>query len=605
MTLKGYKISSGGGIQTGGAGTDAILAAMQDQDVLKFGNGTVQIGEAKAQVTFAENTGDSGSTTFNFFDREGNAQAVGFTNEDGGTINVSSSSDDYILLGNYHDDKDVGSTLTGGKGNDTLLGGAGDVLNAGGGKDNLILFDADDTSRDGAEVVISSGYTTVRGTHDGYDEDGDVINVDLDKAGVSSDGQNIFVEGTGVHATIESVENGKFLLKNGSKTYKAWIASGEDEIAVSSEDEEIANYYQGSSIDFSNYDDTVSVNLSDNDAFASAIEGEEAVFSGFSTLKAGSGKTLFMGGSGKETLIAGTGEATLYGGDGRNVLANSGEEKEGNTSFFVLSAANGARNTIQGFEFLEVGDDDNSDTADVVEIGTKDGNYVSNVFIRNDDDVSIEVSNRAGTSSETAVIEDAVGKDFKVSQYIAQVNTKEMYYDGSANFFVATEKNASLVVGGGVDTTAVVWLGNQSGSVFIGDIRTIDATDAVVRAELAGNDLDNTILGGLDNASLWGGNGGDDSLVGGSGQNMFFYTNGNGSDTISGTNEGDVVYLSAVTLENLAGTDFNGSAITLNFKDGGKLTVNDASNCAFVMGGTENQDTYYVNGEDFTTTKPE
>ncbi|MBR4903109.1 MAG: hypothetical protein IKZ53_00390, partial [Selenomonadaceae bacterium] len=130
-------------------------------------------------------------------------------------------------------------------------------------------------------------------------------------------------------------------------------------------------------------------------------------------------------------------------------------------------------------------------------------------------------------------------------------------------------------------------------------IRTIDARDAFVKAELAGNDLDNTIYGGTVSNSLWGGNGGDDLLVGGSGQNMFFYTNGNGNDTITGTQEGDVVYLSAVTLENLAGTEFNNDAITINFKDGGKLTVNDAANATFILGGQEGQPAYHVEGNDF------
>ncbi|MBR4904267.1 MAG: hypothetical protein IKZ53_06320, partial [Selenomonadaceae bacterium] len=88
-------------------------------------------------------------------------------------------------------------------------------------------------------------------------------------------------------------------------------------------------------------------------------------------------------------------------------------------------------------------------------------------------------------------------------------------------------------------------------------------------------------------------NGGDDLLIGGEGQNMFFYTLGNGNDSISGTNSGDIVYLSAVTLENLAGSEFNGNSVAINFKDGGKLTVNDAENCSFIMG----DQTYYVDSE--------
>ena len=180
-----------------------------------------------------------------------------------------------------------------------------------------------------------------------------------------------------------------------------------------------------------------------------------------------------------------------------------------------------------------------------------------------------------------------------------------MTYDGDASFFVATGKNASITVDNENVTDAQIWLGNQSNKTFMGDIRTIDASDFDGRAELAGNDTDNIIYGGSGKNSLWGGNGGDDLLIGGEGANMFFYANGNGNDTISGVNSGDVVYLGGVTLDNLAGTEFNTGSITMNFTDGGKLTVNDAANATFVLGGAEGQPAYYVNGNDFSTTKPE
>ena len=143
--------------------------------------------------------------------------------------------------------------------------------------------------------------------------------------------------------------------------------------------------------------------------------------------------------------------------------------------------------------------------------------------------------------------------------------------------------------------------GQEKRDQFKGDIRTVDARGFDAKAELAGGDLNETIYGGADKNSLWGGNGGDDLLVGGDGQNLFFYTNGNGNDTISGTNSGDVVYLSQVTMENIAGTSVENNVATINFNDGGKLTVNDASNASYVIG----DQTYYVNGGEFTSTKPE
>ena len=144
-------------------------------------------------------------------------------------------------------------------------------------------------------------------------------------------------------------------------------------------------------------------------------------------------------------------------------------------------------------------------------------------------------------------------------------------------------------------TQAVIWLDNQSGSQFVGDIKTIDARNCDGKSELAGGNLNETIYGGSSQNSLWGGNGGNDLIFGGAGQNLFFWTNGNGNDTISGTRAGDVVMLSQVTFENIAGTAVNGNVATINFNDGGSLTVNDASNCDFVIA---NQ-TFYINGNDF------
>ena len=83
------------------------------------------------------------------------------------------------------------------------------------------------------------------------------------------------------------------------------------------------------------------------------------------------------------------------------------------------------------------------------------------------------------------------------------------------------------------------------------------------------------------------------------------YTNGNGDDTIQGAHEGDVVYLAAITMGQISGSDFSGGDVTINFTDGGKLTVKDAesSKCAIVLGGTEEQTTYYVSGGGYTTEK--
>ena len=52
-------------------------------------------------------------------------------------------------------------------------------------------------------------------------------------------------------------------------------------------------------------------------------------------------------------------------------------------------------------------------------------------------------------------------------------------------------------------------------------------------------------------------------------------------------------------MENIAGTSVENNVATVNFNDGGKLTVNDASNVAFIIG----DQAYYANSSGFSQEK--
>ena len=72
-------------------------------------------------------------------------------------------------------------------------------------------------------------------------------------------------------------------------------------------------------------------------------------------------------------------------------------------------------------------------------------------------------------------LEDAQGESFRINDYTAKVDATKLAFDDAANFYVATDHNATLTVG---------------------DIKTLDASKSQVNVELAGNDLDNKIIGG-------------------------------------------------------------------------------------------------------------
>ena len=146
-------------------------------------------------------------------------------------------------------------------------------------------------------------------------------------------------------------------------------------------------------------------------------------------------------------------------------------------------------------------------------------------------------------------------------------------YDGLANCYVA-KGVSSLTVDSSVGS-AEIWLDSSHGTFFLGEIRTLDASAVEGNTSLVGNEFNNTIIAGQGDASLWGGfTNSDDLLQGGTGKNTFFYCTGNGRDTVSGVNDGDEVILSTVMLDQIISTNITADAVSINFIDGGSLTVN-------------------------------
>ena len=172
-------------------------------------------------------------------------------------------------------------------------------------------------------------------------------------------------------------------------------------------------------------------------------------------------------------------------------------------------------------------------------------------------------------------LENAQGKTFRINEFAAQVDAN-IDYDDAANYFLATSKNASVIVG----EEAEIWLDGSHGKSFVGNIKTLDATTSDGKNTLAGNDLDNVISAGAGDASLWGA-GGDDLLVGGKAHNLFFYTSGN--DTIKGANDGDAVILSNVTLDQIASTNITADSVAINFKGGGSLNINSRADITYQL----------------------
>ena len=398
------------------------------------------------------------------------------------------------------------------------------------------------------------------------------------------------------------------LINSNGTLVRAAVGATNSVIDVKLDEDVRANYYKGdnSGLTFGSYNGRVLLDL-EGDQFENVIDDQIVTVQGFTSVQAGTEFNYIKGSDENETFLAGRGETHLYGDGGKNLLVGyNGDDKEGQTTFYVLGHSNDAANTIQAFDF--VSDDNytnnNRITADKLEVDLNT-NYVNRVELSNDD-VVVNVTNLDGSATESVIIQGVVdsltgyGQDILISgdgvvdDVIAQVGGDKLNFDKFANYYNATGKNATIDVANDKDF-AQVWLDGCKGKTFVGDIHDINASEFIGAAELAGNDYNNNIVAGSGEASLWGGHKGDDALYAGTGKDTFYYTLGNGTDTIFGAKDGDVVNLAGVTLDQIVGAEFSGSGdpiqgVALNFRDGGKLYIGDS--------GT-NDVSYVVNGETY------
>ena len=550
VTLENYNPSNGGGIATGNPNIASMVEEIMEGKDTRFGNGNVSVKtseETQSVFTFD-------SPIINFFDAHNRILPVGFTNSNGGTVDVSNSDADYLLIGNYFGEKTGGSTLFGGSGDDTLLGGAGDLLDADGGNNEIYLAGG------GARIGLAGGgRTAVHNFQTGFDGDALYSEGDI-AARIRFDGENITasVDG-GAQVKLESVaDNADFaelLMYEGEEETKIAVAKPGSTIKSYSADIYLGR--ENAAVDFSGMTDDLLVNLSNEPVVTGS---DQKQFFGINQVTAGDGNSTLIGTDGDETLIAGKGNTSIYGGAGYDSLVGN-TDKTGSTTFFFEPGD--GRDVIDNFDF----------SADKIDIGN---NVIKDASLsRGKVFVDFEDGSRL-------IIRDAVGKDFQIGDMIAKVDTN-ISYDGLADCYVATG-GSSLTVDSTVES-AEIWLDNSHDTQFIGNIRTLDASAVKGNTLLVGNDFNNTIIAGQGDSSLWGGwSASDDVLIGGAAHNEFYYEVGNGRDTIQSANDGDVINLGA-SLEqiNFDNTQITSSGVVVQFNDGGSLTVDGTAEVTFAL----------------------
>ena len=629
ITFDGYDgdtdYANGTGVQTD---LGDIASAIANNSII-LGDGMASIDGAGAVVFEADADSEAeGATKANFYDKSGNKVKVGFTGSAGGEVDMSGEKLGTVMKGNYVDgrpsdkSKTGDSILLGGSGNDTIYAGGNDAINAGAGYNTINLTAADKRgeSEDGAIVAMldETGKNSVNGFRNGgFGVHDDKVEFDSSKIAELKaeykDGK-LTIKTDRAATTLNDVTAGDnpgnnsdvsyaevALVNDKGDLYKVAVAEAGKDILASDDKEQMALDYLGdkSGVDFSNTNDTLAVNLGTTevanfvDSGHGTYGGEDIVFQGINKVEAGKGTATLVGADdANDTLIAGSGANTIWGGHGGNDLLvgyADTNNKDDSTEFFFTEGS--GKDTVTNFKFSEP--DGYNNNADKINT-----NFTAVGEVLTDgSDVVITLSDGA----DRLRIENAAGKDFQIQNIYdtvtAQVNDTMLTYDGTADYFLATGKNAVVSVGADSADEAEIWLNNDArgDAKFFGDIKTLDASAFDGKAELVGNDNNNVIIAGSAGNSLWGGNNGNDSLIGGEGDDLFWYERGNGNDTISGAGANDTINLYGITLDDFAVTgndlfDANGNVVA-KFKNGDTLTIEN---------GRTNGATYTYDGTTWT-----
>ena len=611
-TLQGYRAETGAGIQV----TNSDIYQSVKNNIIALGDGV--IGVKGAEITTNANASSEGSSVVNFFDLKGNKYQVGYTHSGGGEVDLSTSKEGVVLKGNFAGGS-ANNVLRSGNGDDSILAGVNDVVDAGAGV-NTIEIDTDTTGATTIRQTATSGRTTVSGFEFGFNENQDRVSItDVSSASVeynSSSGKVTFTRGnaklilTGSSSSADLASSSdlggdgnsqQILLGEGDNLTKLEVAEKDAIITVSDNSDNRATAYRGnnSGLNFKELTDNVTIVLSSYVQTAlnmSNTVGIDAVnIEGFNKFQGGQATSFLVGEDNvNNTLVAGTGNTTLYGGIGTgadSLVGADSDVKSGSTSFFFIDNSN--KDTISGFEFLD-SDRGNSTTADQVNFM---GSAVFNAEISGNNVVVA-----LGSIEDRLTIENGRAQNIQIAlgdiNYVAKVDTTSLNYDGTADLLMATGKNATVNVSSDVTGNANILLGNDifsgivSDGTFYGNIRELNASNMDGRAFLGGNANDNVIIAAQGDSSLWGGlsSESNDTLIGGNGSDFFFYGKGQGNDRIIGSDGNDIVEFYDMTLDDLATYDVNSTAVSATFKQGGSITIDGAgtsgTNFRFADGST-------------------
>jgi len=513
-----------------------------------------------------------------------------WANAYGGEIdasNVFESDTGVIIVADQNGNR--GDTITGSVKSDTIFAAGNDVVYGGDGKDKIYLSAAEGDEF-GTIVDLTEKTINTKEVNDwsfGFDKSDNMILGDQtqfnyhitknDNLQVSTDNGSLIL----VADDNESRDRFDFLAGDSKyNPYKVSVVRNRANSTVES-NADIADIYvaagKRSSLTFGE-------NIT-KDISLSFDEGAEYKFNYVAFYN--NSKAEFIGTSANEEVSLGGGAAnhatkTVSLGGGNDTVYSGGSDTSVTGNIIQFSAGDG-EDVIYNFGYYQGKKADiQKKGADVLEISGWDYEGGTSSIKTTENNIALSVASGSVVSisgevdADNMVILNLDGEE-QIAKFGLSNKKKsnEFTFNKEVDVYYGdvTHNNDKLIVDSST-SGAEIYLDGSADVKYYG-ISEVDASEAKGRVILYGNDLDNVLTSGGDNATLWGGDSAsNDELIGSDARDTFLFGQGGGNDTISNFENGnDKVKLLDVTLDDIVGAFSGDNSISIELSDGSKLTV--------------------------------
>jgi Ca2+-binding RTX toxin-like protein len=543
----------------------------------------------------------------------------------GGNDSIDASALTAGQIGLTIDGGDGNDTVVGSRGNDTLIGGAGDdVVTGGAGNDLASLGDGNDrfiwNPGDGSDVVEGqAGFDTLdfRGSDAAENfsilANGDRARLFRDVGSVSMDLDGIerieLAAAGGADTVTVSDLTGTDVTQVAIDLAAAGRSAGDGQpdqviVAATAGSDDIAISRQGGAVTVNGLSETVTIQHADaglDQLRVLAGAGDDKIDA--SRLPANQINLTLDGGAGNDVILGSHGNDTVIGGQGNDVAALG----DGN-DVFIWNPGDGS-DVVDGQGGFDTLDFRGSNAAETIGISANGGHALFTrdvAAITMDLDGIERIQFHALGSADNITVNDLTGTDVK--QVAIDLTGSNGAGDGAPDTVTvnATSGNDHITVASSGASVVVSGLSAQvtiDGAEAANDTLVIhglggnDSIDAsalsagLINLTIDAGDGNDVILGSHGNDTVIGGRGNDSALLG-DGNDTFVWNPGDGNDSVEGQGGFDTLL-------------FNGAAVNENVTisaNGGRATlVRDVGNVAMDTHGVDAMDFHALGGADTVT----